>query len=127
MKENWIKIMGVIEQLRKFVGNEEIDDLVKLKNGYWELLLETRSTVKGLMASSKIQKQNVDLLLGLLDTFKKNKDEFSHRETKLYNECIDTLSKWIDQEKLVKLLKDWKEMIVLEFSHPYDLSISYHC
>ena len=111
MKQNWIKIMGVTEQLRRFVGDEEVDDLVTLKNDYWKLLLKTRRVIKGLMASSKLQKQNVDLTLRLLDTFKKNKDEFNPQEKAQYDECIDTLSEWIDQRTLVELIEDWDKMI----------------
>ena len=104
--------MKICAQLRKFVGDQEVDDLVALKEEYRQLLLKTRSVVRKLMNSSNRQKQNVESLLKLLESFSKNKNEFNKQDKLQYDECINHLSNRIDQDDLVKVIKGWENMIV---------------
>ena len=50
-----------------------MDDLEAIKNDYRDLLLKTRTVVRKLVVSSKLQRENAQQLLQLIKSFDTNK------------------------------------------------------
>ena len=71
---------------------------------FQELLTTTKKTIKNVTEQAKIQHESLEDLIENIDAFASNNSQFDKSE---FNDSINTLSQWISDKAVSKLIENW--------------------
>lgn len=108
----WGELMKDEKQIRRCVGDKEMDLLKQNRQRYYLLLLETRTVVQFLLSQSHIKQRQVRKLSKMAKKAIDAGGVLKKGETKtIFEQNMRNLMKWIDETKLRSITEKWGALI----------------